>query len=362
MITIKHIAKEAQVSEGTVDRVLHNRGGVSKKTEEKIRAILKKHNFQVNPVASALAMKNNYKIATLMPHFDDENLFWKSPYMGILKGSNEVKNFGIEVTNYFFDQFEPASYVKKFQSLLASQPTAVVITPTFIKETKAIVRQLEEHNIPYLFLNIDLEGFNNIAFIGQDSYTSGYVAGKLMHLSLGNLSTSLIVHTRVDISNYHAFSKRIEGFKDFYSKNNIPTETLILSFDNLNDIEENKQKINSFLRENETIKGIFVPSSRISNIVNCIDDEHLSKTQLIGFDTTPQNTKCLEEDKISFLISQKSFDQGHESIRLMADFLIQKKVPTSKIYSPIDILTKENVKYNERSELEFEIENANNPS
>ena len=43
MITIKSIAKEANVSEGTVDRVLHNRGGVSKKTEAKIKEILKKH-------------------------------------------------------------------------------------------------------------------------------------------------------------------------------------------------------------------------------------------------------------------------------------------------------------------------------
>ena len=59
MITIKSIAKEANVSEGTIDRVLHNRGGVSKKTEARIKEILKKHNFQVNPVARALAMKTN---------------------------------------------------------------------------------------------------------------------------------------------------------------------------------------------------------------------------------------------------------------------------------------------------------------
>lgn len=358
MITIKDIAKEANVSEGTVDRVLHNRGGVSQKTEEKIKAIFKKHNFKVNPVASALALKNKLKIATLIPSFDKENLFWKSPYLGILKATNEVKSFGVETNNYFFNQFDPNSYLNQFKILIDSNPSAVIIVPTFKKETKHIVEQLEQQKIPYLFLNIDLNGFNNIAFIGQDSYTGGYVAGKLMHLSLGDQSSSLIIHMRMDITNYYSFSKRIEGFKDFFIKNGINTDTQILSIDNLNDVSENKEKINSFLKANENIKGIFVPSSRISNVVNYIEDTYLNKIELIGFDNTPQNIECLVQDKISFLISQKSFDQGFESIRLMTDFLINKKVPEAKIYSPIDILTKENAKYNERNEIEFEIENS----
>lgn len=358
MITIKDISKEANVSEGTVDRVLHNRSGVSQKTKDKINILLKKYNFKVNPIASALAMKRKFKLLTLIPSYDSANLFWKSPYLGILKASREVENFGIEGDNYFFNQFDPASYLNQFKALIASNPTAVVIAPTFIKETKLIVEQLEKLNIPYLFLNIDLDGFNNITFIGQDSYTSGYIAGKLMHLSLGDLSSFLIVHTRMEITNYYAISKRIEGFKDYFIKNKINTETLILSIDNFNNLSKNKLKINSFLKTHPNVKGIFVPSSRISNIVNCIEDTFLNQIELIGFDNTPQNIKCLEEEKISFLISQKEFNQGYESIHVMTDFLIKKKVPAAKIYSPIDILTKENAIYNERNEMEFESENS----
>ncbi|MDA0937087.1 MAG: LacI family DNA-binding transcriptional regulator, partial [Bacteroidetes bacterium] len=45
-MTIKDIAKEANVSAGTVDRVLHDRGGVSPKTEAKIRKILTQKKFK----------------------------------------------------------------------------------------------------------------------------------------------------------------------------------------------------------------------------------------------------------------------------------------------------------------------------
>ena len=144
MITIKSIAKEANVSEGTVDRVLHDRGGVSKKTEAKIKEILKKHNFKVNPVARALAMKNKFKILTLMPQYDNDNLFWESPYLGSLKASAEVKNYGVEVNNYFFDQFDADSYLNQFELLMESKPSAVVLVPTFVKETKQIIDRLEK--------------------------------------------------------------------------------------------------------------------------------------------------------------------------------------------------------------------------
>ena len=40
-----------------------------------------------------------------MPNFDDGNVFWQSPYEGILKAREEVINFGVKVDTYFFDQF-----------------------------------------------------------------------------------------------------------------------------------------------------------------------------------------------------------------------------------------------------------------
>jgi LacI family transcriptional regulator len=156
------------------------------------------------------------------------------------------------------------------------------------------------------------------------------------------------------VNNYYAISKRIEGFNDYFLKNKIKNECMTLSIDNLNDAAYTKEKINSFLEQHDSIKGIFVPSSRISILVEAIKDSSLKKCKLIGFDNTEQNIQCLENDSVSFLISQKPFEQGYESIRIMTDFLVKHKKPAGKIYSPIDILTKENARYNERNEREFQ--------
>jgi LacI family transcriptional regulator len=348
MITIKDIAKEAKVSEGTVDRVIHNRGGVSVKTEAKVRKILEHHNFSVNPVASALAMKNKHNISVLIPEYNDSDLFWKSPYLGIQKAADDVKSFGVRVTVFTFNQYDPLSCLSVFKDLLETKPTAVIMVPNFSKETVQIVDQLDVLKIPYLFLNIDINGFNNLAYVGQDSYSAGYIAGKMMHFSVPSPSEFLIIQSRHNVTNNNAVSNRIEGFNDYFFKNNIKSKSQILKIENLNNSSETKEKINTYLKNHPEIKGVFVPSSRIYIVVACLANNYLDKLELIGFDNTPQNTECLLNDTVSFLISQKPYDQGYESLRLLADYLLHNVIPGNKNHLPIDILIKENVKYNTR--------------
>ena len=167
-----------------------------------------------------------------------------------------------------------------------------------------------------------------------------------MHLNNRNATEFLIIQSSHNITKNNAVSNRMEGFKDYFIKNNINSKTQNLKIDNLNNFEETKEKINTYLKNHPEIKGIFVPSSRIYTVVDSTEPALLKNINLIGFDNTPQNIACLLNDTVSFLISQKPFDQGYESIRLLTDYLIHNKIPKPKIHLPIDILIKENVAYN----------------
>ncbi|MDC3260371.1 LacI family transcriptional regulator [Winogradskyella sp.] len=348
MSRIKDIAIEAKVSEGTVDRVIHNRGNVSKKTEAKIRKIMELHNFTVNPIASALAMRQKQNISVLIPEFNDADLFWESPFLGSQKAADDVKSFGIGVRPFKFNQNDSKSYLKAFEDLLETKPSAVIIVPSFLKETKQIVGQLEALEIPYIFINIDIDGFNNLAYIGQDSYKAGYIGGKLMHLKNPNSSEFLIIQSRHNITENNSVTNRIKGFNDYYKENKIPSKSKILKIENITNSQETTEKLNTYLNEHQEVKGIFVPSSRIHLVAKCLGEKFVKNIVLIGFDNTPQNTECLLDDKVSFLISQKPFDQGYQAVRLFSDYLLYNKVPENKLYLPIDILIKENVNYNKK--------------
>ena len=177
-----------------------------------------------------------------------------------------------------------------------------------------------------------------------------------MHLCLPEASAFLIIQSRDNVSDNNAISKRITGFDNYFILNSIKVELLSLKIEDLNNSIDSKLQIDSFLKLHSGIKGVFIPSSRISTIANCLSEDDLQKLKLIGFDNTPQNIECLKNDTVSFLISQKPFEQGYESVRIMADFLLKNKIPESKMYLPIDILTKENVMYNDVNQWMFEKE------
>ena len=55
ILSLIHISRLADVSVGTVDRVLHGRTGVSEASRKRVEEILKQLDYQPNMYASALA-------------------------------------------------------------------------------------------------------------------------------------------------------------------------------------------------------------------------------------------------------------------------------------------------------------------
>ena len=56
----------ADLSRGTVDSVIHNRGVVSLETRKKIEDIINEYDYKPNPIGRALSNKNPYKIGVIL--------------------------------------------------------------------------------------------------------------------------------------------------------------------------------------------------------------------------------------------------------------------------------------------------------
>ena len=67
-ITIKDIAKMANVSKGTVSRVINGKPGVGEDTRKRIIELIKAVNFQPNASAQGLAAKRSFNIGVIIPH------------------------------------------------------------------------------------------------------------------------------------------------------------------------------------------------------------------------------------------------------------------------------------------------------
>ena len=342
-MTIKEIATLAKVSPGTVDRVIHGRTGVSKKTADRVRRILEECHYERNMIASSLAMKKSFVLAALVPGFTHENDFWYLPHQGMYEAANSIKDYGFSVRYYYFDQYQKERFLAQFHQMMGDGPDAVVVAPVFKEEVWEMNRILVEKHIPYLFINIDVEGMNNLSYVGQDAYEAGRLAAKLMRMLLGEADQVLIVRLKRTLNLHQAILERIDGFNSYFDAADAGRE--LIQIDLEGGSRDDLKALTKILLKNHRIKGIFVPSSFVNTIAGYLREFELKEIKLIGFDMYPESIPFLEEEIIDFLITQQAFEQGSRSIRILSDYLLHHKVPQKKYFAPIKIITKENALY-----------------
>lgn len=345
-IKIKDIAKEANVSTGTVDRVLHNRSDVSSKTREKVLNIIDKLGYKTNIIAKTLASKNQINFAVLIPEEDEFSSYWQKPLSGIGKAEEELATFGIRIQKYFFSFSDINSFKEKSDLLLLEKPSAVVLAPIFKEEALAFTKKLEEHNIPFILLDSKLEEENNsLAYIGHDSFQSGKVAAKLIHTRIGAYDNVLMINLVLNSKDLNHLSERAKGFRSFFTNKK---ESGMLMELNIHDLDENiiDKRISQIFKDVAKIKAIFATNSRVHLVAKYLEKHGLDqKIVLVGYDLTDKNITYLEKDTIDYLISQNSVEQGYRSVMRLFQSVVLKEKIEKITYFPINIIIKENLKY-----------------
>lgn len=342
-MTIKKIAKLAGVSIGTVDRVLHRRGRVSKDTEMKINNIIKKFGYKPNFFASNLSLARSYVFSILMPNKHQDSNYWSIPIRGIDHAQKELSIYNINIKYFFFDRHNEISFKNAWQGMLNSKIDGLLCAPILTTLSKFYIQNKLPKNVHLSFFDSFVPGVNYVSFIGQDSFQSGIVSGRLMKMLIHKEEGSIII-VRVIPEDYH-INERVKGFKSFYKdKSNFKIN--MYDINNSDDSKEFKEITNRIIQENKDISGIFVTNASTHYIAKYIKSFSLNKKiHLIGYDLIDHNILYLKEGIIDFLISQKPEHQGYQGMYTLYRSVVLKEKVNKEIMMPIDIITKENIKY-----------------
>lgn len=338
--TIKDIAQMAGVSKGTVDRVLHNRGKVSKEAFEKIDKILKEINFKPNLIAQNLKNNKTYTIDVLLPDPIIDS-FWIPVNNGIIAAANEFNPFAILVKKYFYDPNDKLSFLDRSRKAIKSNPDVLIIVPIFLKESQEILKTCKDIGIITIMFNNPLSTMKDYIFIGQDLIRSGRVAASLMDKIIGENDKIAIVH----INKEPHMQLKDNGFRKFFKENkgndHIITSKTFNSTEKLTFIQD----LSLFIKENQEINAFYITNSKAYMFLDVLQDLEKKNIVIIGYDLLDENIKYLKNGKIDFLIHQKPYKQAYLSVAYIAEhFLFGKKLPTCE-FLPIDIIISENADY-----------------
>ncbi|WKK56887.1 LacI family DNA-binding transcriptional regulator [Sphingobacterium sp. BN32] len=337
---VKEIARRANVSIATVDRVLHNRVGVALKTKEKIESIIKDMDYKPNILAKRLASKRVHRFAVLMPRECVETDYWRAPLLGIQSALNELGDFGVELTYFLFDRQDAEDFKEMSESVLENAIDAVIVAPIFPSEAERFVKRCEEKRIKYLFINNDLPSSQPLSFIGPDQWQTGRLAANLCQYIIRKEDRILVLNIQREFSNIDHTINRLAGFESFFAEREAGWNILKLDL-NAENYDMFKVYFSQYLQQNE-LDVIFVTNAWVYWVARYFEEHSISNIILMGYDYTSKNIDYVERGGIDFLICQKPLELGYKALATLFEHFISKR-PISRIqYMPIDIVTKEN--------------------
>ncbi|MCG2615873.1 substrate-binding domain-containing protein [Terrimonas sp. NA20] len=343
---VKEIARLAKVSIATVDRVIHNREGVSEKTKNKIQAIIQKLNYQPNVLARrlALASRGTIRLAVLLPNISGETEFWQAPLDGINQAEAEIKQYGIEIERYFFDQNDESSFDKQVKKIIRQKPDGILFTPIFPEESLVLTEDCKKKGIPYVMINSDIPGYDSLCYIGAEIFHSGYLAAQLVNYCVAKTQKVLVVKIAREIDNNYAILRKEDGFRAYFSDNKIQNKILTLD-SKQTDYAAVAKKLDQLIKKENDIGAIFVTNSRVSVVAKYLRKAGLENVLLLGYDFTKDNVEFLKDGSIDFLICEKPQEQGYRGVMTLFQHLVYSNTIEKNYLMPIDIITKENYQF-----------------
>lgn len=341
------IARLAGVSAGTVDRVLHNRGRVSQANREKIEAVLREIGYSPNMAARMLASKKQYSLAVIAPSYDGES-YWKLVSEGIEKAAGELKLYNLNVDFLRFDQYDRASFATATARLGDREYDGVIIATLFGEQVRDLSAELDAREVPYVYIDSALEGGNDLAYFGVDSFASGYIAAKLLIRETGPDANLLIAHIKFRTQDISVQMRtREEGLLKYLREVNYRGRISQIEIDPA-ETAQSLAALERCLRETEGVTGALVLNSRIYELTGLLDKlPPLLRHRVVaaGFEAIAPNVETLRKGSVSFLISQRPELQGYDAVKALGNLLAYGQKPAKVNYMPIDILIPENIGY-----------------
>ncbi|SDC35818.1 LacI family DNA-binding transcriptional regulator [Halanaerobium congolense] len=207
-VTIKDIAKKANVSVTTVSRVLNNKPDVGDDTRKKILKIIDEMNYNPNSVARGLVMQKTHTIGLIIP--DISNPFFPQIVRAV---EDKAQELGYSVilfnTDNHLERERKAVELFKSKQLDGLIVSLSLGNEEILKDLKAtnypvvqIDRSVLDHHYPLISIDNKKSAYQMVEYMIKKGYK------KIAHIS-GDLNTT----TARD---------RLEGYKKALKKHGIP--------------------------------------------------------------------------------------------------------------------------------------------
>lgn len=339
-VTIKEIAEMAGVHRSTVDKVLHNRPGVSDPVRKRIQKIIDECNYQVNPIGKALKMQEKkFCIRVILLEVDALGFLKK----GIEEAQTGYHTFHVEVQYTTMPYTDVIAQQLALKEAVRDRVDGIVLSPI---NTDKIAKEIDvctDNGIPVITVNTDIKGTRRLCYIGQDGFKAGKMAGRLMGEFLGGKGKVAVFTSDGDSYQSFPFGTRTDGFRQLLCENYPEIEIMP-------DIYTKEQsavihrEMTKLCQSEKNFNGIFITCGGVRAVGDVLEEYERKDVKFICYENYPEIMELLKKDIVTVTLDSEIEKQGKQSLEILLDFLIYERKPAKKhLYSETRILLKESL-------------------
>lgn len=341
-VTIKEIAEKAGVHPATVDKVLHNRVGVSDEVRQKVQTIINELGYKPNPAGRILQKQGReFRIAAILADVD------AMPFLkaGIDSGVREQAGFQIRI-EYHITKFQDAQgQAAIIDHVTTNQMEGIIISPINSDSVRKAINRAVEAGIPVVTIDSDLENTKRLCYVGMDSARASRVAGRLMGEFLrGKGQLAIISSAIAEENNNYSVSTRVQGFSSFI-KTEYPKIEIVASVESFEDARITYQKTVDVLTEHPDLRGIYITCGGVSEVGRALKAVGRAKSvTVLSYEDYPNILELVREGTINCTLASDLRRQGALPVKLIMDYLVFGSKPEQeKLFTEIRILVKESL-------------------
>lgn len=338
-VTITTIAQAAGVSRGTVDKVIHNRKGVSDEVRQKVKSIIAEYDYQPNQIARALTVgRKPVRLAAIIQEGDAHI---SHIYEGMLKAQSDYTDYGMQL-----EVIRPASnhaseFRAAWEQLEADPPDGIVSIGVGDEQIIRYIDAYSEKNVPVVLCDSDIKGSSRLCYVGENHLKSGQIAGALLAKVVGKKGKVAVIGGSNSIDGHFA---RLEGFRKMLSLR-YPEIEIVTTAESRDDNTAAHEATLRVLRDFPDLDGIFVRTAIVTGVARAVVSSHKTEQiHIVGYNFGQDISTLLNLELVDFTIGISSFQQGYQAVETLFQYLQNNVTPPGGINeTPLEIFITEDL-------------------
>ncbi|UWR23326.1 LacI family DNA-binding transcriptional regulator [Sulfitobacter sp. S190] len=337
--TINDIARVAEVSLATVDRVLNARPGVRETTVKKVNSAIAQLGYVRDSAAANLARGRVYHFTFILPSNDNE-------FISLLETqiTQLAQSLRHERTKLSFVRVAAFDPIELAEAIGAIDPQKVDGVAVFGPETPSVrdaIAHLKAHDVSVVSLVADIPSSERDNYVGVDNVAAGRTAAQLLGRFLSRAPGKVLVLTGSMLARDHL--ERRLGFDEVMARD-FPHLAVLASLEGRDDPDLIQRLLPGAFEDNPDIVGIYSSAAGNDGLLRYFAQHPMpNRPVVVAHELTPLSRDALAKGVFDCVISQ---DAGHlvrSAVRIMRANSDRLPINLAQERIRIDIYLKENM-------------------